>query len=408
MLFRARLGTFLTFALGGLLCGVWVARMPALTAKFGIGPGAAGVVLLLWGVAAIAAMQGLRGVIARTGSATILRIAAPLAALTAGLVALAPTYALLLVAIALFGMAFGVMDVAMNAQASVVERAHERPLMSGMHAGWCVGAMTGGLFGALTAFLELSFTQAVLTAALLALPATLAIGRTYMADAPAPAGPAGSTGSAAAGARRRLPLIVYLIGALAFIAFMAEGAIADWSGLLLHDELHAAEWVAALGYPLFEFAMLCGRLIGDRLRTRLGTRRLLTLGGLGAAVSVSLVIAAPAVPVALAGFFLTGLMICTVVPTTISLAGTVAPGRSATSVAQVGAMGYGGLLLGPVTIGFLAEATSLRIGLGVVVLLALLIALGSRFLPIAADTDLAAADRPAETPESVEHELMAA
>ncbi|MGI8331115.1 MFS transporter [Actinomadura scrupuli] len=390
---RARLGTFLTFALGGLLCGVWVARMPALSAKFGIGAGEIGVVLLTWGVAAVVAMQGLRGVIARTDSRTVLRIAAPLAAITAALMALAPTYVLLLVAVGLFGMAFGVMDVSVNAQGSVVERAYGRPLMSGMHAGWCAGAMSGGLLGVLTAAAGLSFTPALLIAALIALPATLAIGRTYLAEPPA------LTVVTGRGRRGRLPMAVYLIGTLAFLAFMAEGAIADWSGLMLHDELGSTEAVAALGYPLFEAAMLCGRLVGDRLRSRLGTRRLLGLAGLGTAGAMSVVLLAPSTPVALAGFFLTGAMVCTVVPTMISLAGTVAPGRSAASVAQVGAMGYGGLLLGPVVIGFISEATSLRAGLGLVLVLALLIAAATRFLPISAETDVAVTPETARLPE---------
>jgi MFS family permease len=395
---RARLGAFLTFALGGLLCGVWVARMPALSAAFGVGPGEIGVVLLTWGVAAVVAMQGLRGVIARTDSRRVLRVAAPLAAGTAALMGLAPTYGLLLVAVALFGMAFGVMDVSMNAQGSVVERAYGRPLMSGMHAGWCAGAMTGGLLGALTAALGLSFTAALLLAGLSALPAAIAIGRTYLAER-------ASRAVVGKGRRVRLPMTVYLIGALAFLAFMAEGAIADWSGLMLRNELGSTEAVAALGYPLFESAMLCGRLVGDRLRSRLGTKRLLALAALGTAGAMSVVLLAPSTPVALAGFFLTGAMICTVVPTVISLAGSMAPGRSAASVAQVGAMGYGGLLLGPVAIGFIAEATSLRTGLGLVLALALLIAAASRLLPISAQTDVAATADPAPRPE---RELIAA
>jgi hypothetical protein len=281
------------------------------------------------------------------------------------------------------------MDVSMNAQASVVERAYGRPLMSGMHAGWCVGAMTGGLLGSLTATLGLSFTQAVLASAVVGLPAALLTGPAYLADPPAPA--------VVAGARRaRLPMTVYLIGALAFLAFMAEGAIADWSGLLLHDELSASEAVAALGYPLFEFAMLCGRLVGDRVRLRLGTRRLLVLAGLGTAGSMSVVLLAPSTPVALAGFFLTGSAVCTVIPTMVSLAGTIAPGRSAASVAQVGAMGYGGLLLGPMVIGFLADRTSLRLGLGLVLVLSLLVSLGVRFLPADDETDIATS-----APESI-------
>ncbi|TDD94039.1 MFS transporter [Actinomadura rubrisoli] len=384
MLFRARSGTFLTFALAGLLTGVWVARMPALASKFGTTEGEIGIVVLVWGIGAIVAMQALRGVMARAGSRGTLRVALPLTALSYAGVALAPTYAALLVAVALFGMAFGVTDIAMNAQGSVVERAHRRPIMSAMHAGWCVGAMGGGLFGVATAAAGLGFTATVLSAAVLTLPLGLLLGRTYLPDPAAPAGTA--TGRAA----RRMPLAVYLIGGLAFIAFMTEGSIADWSGLLLHDELGATQAVAALGYPMFELAMLIGRLFGDRVRTRLGTRRLLVGAGLGTALGMTVVVLAPAAPVAIAGFFVTGLVVCTVVPTTISLAGTADPGRPAAAVAQVGAMGYGGLLLGPVVVGFLSEATSLRVGVGVVVVLALLIAAGARFVPLRMDMDVVA------------------
>ncbi|WP_131738600.1 MFS transporter [Actinomadura roseirufa] len=382
MLFRARTGTFLTFALAGLLTGVWVARMPALAAKFGTTEGEIGVVVLVWGLGAIVAMQALRGVMARAGSRSVLRLALPLTALSYVGVALAPTYGLLLAAVAVFGMTFGITDIAMNAQGSVVEHAYRRPVMSGMHAGWSVGALTGGLVGVATAAAGLGFTTTVLASALASLPLGLALGRTYLPD---PAAPAGAGGDAA----RRLPAAVYLVGVLAFIAFMTEGSIADWSGLLLHDELGSTQAVAALGYPMFELAMLLGRLVGDRVRTRVGTRRLLAGAGLGTALGMTGVVLAPAAPVALAGFFVTGLVVCTVVPTTISLAGTAAPGRTGAAVAQVGAMGYGGLLLGPVVVGFLSDATSLRLGVGVVVVLALLIAAGARFVPADADAGIA-------------------
>ncbi|WP_106397936.1 MFS transporter [Actinocorallia populi] len=392
MLFRARTGTFLTFAAAGLMTGVWVVRMPALKERFALDAGGVGVVLLVWGVAAVVAMQGLRVVISRFGSRPALRVAAPLTALSVALVALAPSHPLLLAGVALFGMAFGVTDVAMNAQASVVERAHGRPLMSGMHAGWCAGAMTGGLLGSGTAALGWSFTASLLLAGLAALPLMALLGRTYLPDPPA-------LQDASGGRRRRLPLLVYLLGALTFLAFMTEGAIADWSGLFLHDDLHASQALAALGYPLFEAAMLCGRLFGDRLRVLLGTRALLTWAGTGTAAGMAVVLLAPGLPVALAGFFLTGLAVCTIVPTMLSLAGTAAPGRSAASVAQVGAMGYGGLLLGPVAVSAVAEASSVRAGLWPVVALSAVIAVSARFLPLREGADLAAAPAPERRPE---------
>lgn len=385
---QARQGTVLTFALAGMLCGIWVSRTPALAAKFGLTEGDVGVAILVWGIGAIVAMQGLRGVIARLGSRTVLRVAAPLTGVALALVALAPSYGLLLSAVALFGMSFGLTDIGMNAQGSAVETAYRRPVMNGMHAGWCAGAISGGLLGALTASAGMSFGQTLLGGAIIGLPVALLLGRTYIADAPATAPVKG----------RRLPLAVYLIGVLAFAAFMMEGSIADWSGLFLNKEVGAGEAVAALGYPAFEAAMLTGRLVGDRLRTRLGTRRLLTYAGLATAGSVGVVVLAPATPFAMVGFVLTGLSVCTVVPTTISLAGSLAPGRSAAAVAQVGALGYGGLVLGPVVVGFLADASSLRLGLGVAIVLGLLIAAGARFAPARRLTVVPAAHEPERLP----------
>ncbi|GAA4499106.1 MFS transporter [Actinoallomurus oryzae] len=381
VLSRARLGTVLTFALAGMLCGVWVSRTPALADRFGLSDGSVGVAILVWGIGAIIAMQGLRGVMARAGSAAVLRVAAPLTALSMVFVALAPSWPLLLAGVAMFGMTFGLTDIGMNAQGSAVERSYGRPVMNAMHAGWCAGAISGGLLGALSASAGLSFGQTLCGGGVLALPAALAIGRTYI-----PEHTAEDEDSPTATARRsrrvRMPLVVYLVGALAFAAFMMEGSIADWSGLYLSRELGAGEAVGALGYPLFEAAMLTGRLVGDRLRGRLGTRRLLTYAGLGTAATVMVVVLAPVPKVALLGFFLAGLAICTVTPTTISVAGTVAPGRSAGAVAQVGAMGYGGLVLGPVVIGFLSDVSSLRVGLGVAAVLGLLIAAGARYVPM--------------------------
>ncbi|MCO5970881.1 MFS transporter [Actinoallomurus soli] len=392
VLVRARLGTVLTFALAGMLCGVWVSRTPALADKFGMSEGDVGTAILVWGIGAIIAMQGLRGVMARLGGTAVLRIAAPLTAVSVALIGLAPTRPLLFAAVALFGMTFGLTDIGMNAQGSAVERSYGRPIMNGMHAGWCAGAISGGLIGSFSASAGLSFGETLVGGAIIALAPIVVVGRTYIDDrAPASAGRG----------RARLPLVVYLIGALAFVAFMMEGTIADWSGLFLNRELGATQSVAALAYPLFEAAMLAGRLVGDRVRARLGTRRLLTYAGLGTAVAVSVVVLAPATPFALVGFGLAGLMVCTVVPTTISVAGSIVPGRSAAAVGQVSAIGYGGLVLGPVVIGFLADAASLRVGLGLAVVLALLIAASARFVPARRFMVLTAEPEPDAEPETV-------
>ncbi|GGO64950.1 MFS transporter [Nonomuraea cavernae] len=368
----ARYGAILTFVMSGLMVGTMTVRIPALSDKLGLSESSIGIILLAWGLGALVTMQSMRRIMARAGSKAVLRVGGPLTALGLVGVAFAPNLPLLLVAAAFFGMAFGVVDIAMNAQGSTVERAYGRPLMNGMHAGWCVGAIAAGALGSVSIALGLSFTANVALIGLVSLPAMVLIGRAYLPEAPAP--------RAATAARRRMPPIVYLLGALMFFAFMVEGTVADWNGLFMRDELGAPEALAALGYPVFEAGMLVARVTGDRLRSRFGVRGMLTVSGLATAGFFLVVLAAPAPLVAVFAMFFVGLGVATISPMTLSLAGT-ATDNPGPAIAQAGAMGYAGLLLGPVVIGFLSDVTSLRTALGITVVLGLLITVAARFLP---------------------------
>ncbi|MEU6711913.1 MFS transporter [Nonomuraea sp. NPDC046802] len=369
---NARHGAVLTFVLAGLMVGTMTVRIPALTDKLGLSEATVGSILLAWGLGALVTMQSMRRVMARVGSRAVLRVGGPLTAIGLLAVAFAPNLPVLLAAVVLFGMAFGMVDIAMNAQGSTVEQAHGRPLMNGMHAGWCVGAITAGALGSLAIAAGLSFTANVALIGLVSLPVIALIGRTYLNEPPA--SPTATT------ARRRMPAIVYLLGAIMFFAFMVEGVVADWNGLYLRDELGAPEALAALGYPVFEVGMLVARLTGDRLRERFGVRGMLTVSGVATAGFFAVVLAAPAALMVVLAMFFVGLGVATISPLTLSLAGT-ATDTPGPAIAQAGAMGYAGLLLGPVAIGFVADATSLRTALGVGVLLGVLIALASRLLP---------------------------
>ncbi|MFI7128439.1 MFS transporter [Nonomuraea sp. NPDC050153] len=368
----ARYGAVLTFVLAGLMVGTMTVRIPAMTDKLGLSESTIGAVLLVWGLGALLTMQSMRRIMARAGSRAVLRIGGPLTALGLVAVAFAPNLPLLLVAVAFFGMAFGTVDVAMNAQGSTVEQAYGRPLMNGMHAGWCVGAISAGALGSLAIAVGLPFTANVALIGLVSLPVMVVIGRTYLPEPPA--------AETAAAARRRMPPIVYLLGAIMFFAFMVEGTVADWNGLYMRDELGAPEALAALGYPVFEAGMLIARLTGDRLRTRFGVRGMLTVSGVATAGFFAVVLLAPAALVAVFAMFFVGLGVATISPLTLSLAGT-ATDTPGPAIAQAGAMGYAGLLLGPVVIGFMSDATSLRTALGIGVVLGVLIAAASRLLP---------------------------
>ncbi|WP_405497520.1 MFS transporter [Streptomyces sp. NBC_00096] len=371
---RAMNATMTTFALVGAISAVWVVRIPALRDKFSLTELQVGLEVLAWGLGALVAMLMASRLVTRHGSHKVLCLAVPSSVAGLMLLAFAPSYPFLLFGGLVFGSLFGLVDVAANAQASHLERISGRPVMGRMHAGWSLGAVIGGLAGAGLAAAGLDFTTSVAAAAVVALvPAGYAMFR-FLPDTP----PAPAAGSARP---PKLPRVILLLGALMFCAFLAEGAVADWSGLHLYDGLGASEAVAALGYPAFELAMLAGRLVCDRFTQRCGARLLLTGAGLASAAGFTLFVTAQSPAWAVAGLVLIGVAVCVVVPLTFSLAGLVGGDRPAAAIARTGTLGYSGLLLGPVAIGLVAEHSSLRTGFLILIPVSIAIAVGAWALP---------------------------
>jgi fucose permease len=162
---------------------------------------------------------------------------------------------------------------------------------------------------------------------------------------------------------------------LAFIGFcvlLSEGAIADWSAVYLRHTLKGSSFIGGLGFAGFSLTMALGRFYGDYLIPRWGAGNLIQWGGLVAAVSLgaSLMIGNPLA--AIVGFTLAGLGLSCIIPITFGAAARI-PGTSpGGGIAAISSVGYIGFMVGPPTIGFIADQFGLTVGLGLVAVLCLL------------------------------------
>jgi MFS family permease len=159
-----------------------------------------------------------------------------------------------------------------------------------------------------------------------------------------------------------------IFGLIALCSTFGEGSIADWGALHLRQDLRTSAGLAATGYAAFAIAEACGRLAGTRLLAWLGQARVLAGGGIAAFAGMLTSALAPSLPLALAGFALTGLGVANMFPAAVSQAGRASGPRG---VAAVSTFGYAGFLIGPPAIGLLASAAGLRTGLAVMSVLAL-------------------------------------
>ncbi|WP_327123255.1 MFS transporter [Streptomyces sp. NBC_01727] len=364
----ARLRTALTvfFALDGFLFAGWVVRIPAIKHQTGASASTLGLALLGVSAGAVITMMLAGRLCRRFGNHPLTVVCGALLSLAIALPAQTHSALALGLVLLVFGAAYGAMNVAMNSAAVDLVAGLRRPVMPSFHAAFSLGGMLGaGLGGLVAGGLSPATHLFILTG--VGLLVTAAAGPTLLRH---PAPRAATAADPAEPPRRmagRARNLVLLFGVIALCTAYGEGALADWSALHLTQDLHARPGVAAAGYSLFALAMTVGRLTGTALLERLGQTRTLAAGGATGAAGMLLGSLAPTTWLALLGFAVAGLGLANIFPVAVGRAGELA-GPSGVAVAST--IGYGGMLLGPPAIGFLADWFSLPLALTTVAVLA--------------------------------------
>jgi MFS family permease len=360
---QARLAGGVFFTIAGAATGIWTARMPTIELRLHLSHGQLSIALLALALGGLAGM-GLTGrLVDRYSTRPVLTCAAlalgPLLALPAH----APSLAVLVGVLLLFGFTHGTLNVSMNAYAVACETAYRRPIMTSFHAWFSIGGLIAAAAGATFSAADPTATRTFTIAGLATI--ALAAGALRSArQAPAPTGGARSSGvrSQPAPARHQVRTPRWRVaglGAIAFCSLLCEGATADWSSVYVHDSLHSSLGTAAAAYAVFALVMTGGRLTGDRLVAALGPAAVVRGCAMLATVGFATGVLAGTPLTAIAGFGFLGAGLSCIVPQTYSTAGHLDAENTGTALSRVAALGYSGFVTGPVLIG----ALSARVGL---------------------------------------------
>jgi len=391
---HARRATGAVFVLLGVVQGTLASRMPALKTYAGLSDGLLGLALLGVPFGSILAVQVTGRWIARRGSAPVTVVGTLIMCAALIPAAYAPGFVALLVALVLLGVGIGLTDAAMNAHAVLVEKTYARPIMSSFHGFASLGNLLGAALGAGAARLALAPQLQFPVVGVAAVAAALLVRRALLpGDADAGGHPPDDAADAAGQRRsgRSWSLTLVLLAAVALLAWMTEHAIADWSAVYLRDGLDASASVATYGYALFAAAMVVTRFLSDRMVARLGPRRVLCWGGLVAGGGLAVGLLTATTVGVIVGFGLVGVGMAGVVPVVFTAAGSTAGLSAGHAVSRVAGVAFAGSLVGPPVIGGIADLTSLRAALFVVVAAAIIIGLAG---PLALGPRAAAGTRP--------------
>lgn len=349
------------FFIGGFGSASWAPLVPLLRARLAIGDDVLGLLLLCIGIGSLATMPLSGALAARLGCRRVLMVTGMLFACALLAVTLVDSLWIAVPIILAFGALMGCIDVVINIAAVIVEKGIGRRIMSGMHAFWSLGGFVGaGLYGVWVGVLGLTAFQSTAIAAGIVLALTVGFGRNLI--------PYGGGGGSLVALPRG---IVVFVGITAFIAFLSEGAVMDWSGVYLTAVRGMDLALAGVGFSVFSAAMLTMRFLGDRVVQRIGQRPVAVGGALLTFLGILLVMFAPVDALLYAGFFAIGIGSANIVPVFFSLMGRQNVMPIGTAVSAVSTMGYLGILAGPAAIGFVSSATNLQTAFGMLAALSI-------------------------------------
>jgi hypothetical protein len=265
-----------------------------------------------------------------------------------------PTAPLLFGFFLVYGWVYSLPNMAMNIEADRVEAVIGRRVMNSCHGAWSVGYLLATLIGTIAESVHLSPFAHM---GLLAIPLVpLAIFVTQGLE-PAPPRPHTST----VVRRLALPTVAVILLVLFTLGpTLLEGALRNWSVIYMRDSFAAPSWVDTLTLPVFLSAHALGRLSADRLVTRFGVVRTARVLTAIAFIGCGAVVVAPNLWIALLGFLLVGVGVCTSYPLTTSAAAQLGDRPASQNVASLTFATQTILLGAPAALGWVATNWGIR------------------------------------------------
>jgi MFS family permease len=272
----------------------------------------------------------------------------------------ATTGSVLLFAISIFitGFGFGIIDVPINVDGASIEGKRGRSVLPRMHAAFSVGALSGAALGTLCIALsvDLLTQMLVLCSTQLLLPIFV---RRFI---PQHTGQDEHHRNAEVERPEKINLFkdkqILFLGIGILCITLAEGAAVDWLALTVVKDFGETATNAGIAFAVFNLTMTITRFFGGNISDRFGRRNTLQVTAIIGSIGVLMMILGTSVIFAWLGAALWGIGSALGFPLFISEAGEGE--NSARRVTLIPTFGYMAFLVGPPTLGLVAEFTGLK------------------------------------------------
>jgi MFS family permease len=360
---RLRRANAVYFFISGFGYSSWTSRIPGIKESLKLNDAHFGTLLFMMPVGLILTMPFTGKLLDHFKSRTIMLIGAIVYNGVLACIGFCGYTWMLGIALFFFGSSRNMMNLSMNAQAIGVQALYNRSIMSSFHAVWSMAGFAGAAFGYLMVTLNIIPAWHLLGVSLLLTALTLYYYKDALDQRP--------DHSVKRSIFTLPPKSMLIFSLICFTSMACENTMYDWSGIYIRQVLHGSKAIATIAFVIYMIAMTTGRLAGDRLADKFGIQHVLAASGILIFSGFAITVLSPYIPLTLIGYLLTGFGVSCVVPFVFSLAGKIPMSNPGAALASISSLGYLGFLLVPPMIGYVAQASSLRISFAIIAVMGL-------------------------------------
>ena len=248
----------------------------------------------------------------------------------------------------IFGCCYGIFEVAINLQASNIEKREKKSMMSGFHAFFSLGLLSGSFCTSILLGLNVSFFSNILIYVGVLLPLTILFSNFLLQDL--------HTSSNEKESIFFLwpPLIIVLV-IITMTDSLSEGGVDSWAALYMRDAVNVDGFYIGIATISFNIFMVVGRFTGDAIRDKLGVYLFFITLTLFSIIGLIIILMFNSIFSSIIGFSVLGFGISSIIPLSYSLAGKIEGVSSTVGISIISIATYGVFMIGPAIMGFVAK-----------------------------------------------------
>ena len=257
-------------------------------------------------------------------------------------------FEVMLIFSALFGCCYGIFEVIINLQASIIEKRYQKSMMSSFHGFFSLGVLTGAFITSIFVEYQIHFFINVICYVIILAPIILICALTLVEEKEQDKKKEQSIFFL-------WPLLLFILVLLSITDALTEGGIDSWGSLYMRDFIKVEGFQIGLATISFNIFMVIGRFTGDKVKDILGVYSFLILLVSLSLIGITILLNFNTLILAIIGFAIVGYGSSSIVPICYSLSASIKGVDSTVGITIISIAIYGVFMIAPTIMGYIAN-----------------------------------------------------